>query len=88
MPDSLDVLRTLGIDIPLDEAAVIRGIRFIEGSFSLETHFASGTGIAIRRPVLHRHLIKHASRLGVEMIGQARRIQFNSGQLQIAASNG
>ncbi len=84
MPDSIDALRALGVDIPIDEAAVIGDIRFIEGNLSLETRFASGTGIAIRRPVLHRHLIEHASRLGVEMTWAARRIQFHSGQPEIA----
>lgn len=84
MPDSLNALRALGVYVPLEGAAAIRGIRFISGNLSIETPFPSGTGIAIRRTVLHGHLMQHAARLGVDMIWGTRRIRFDSGQTRSA----
>jgi flavin-dependent dehydrogenase len=65
MPDGLTAALDLGIR--LDDAAghPFRGIRFCESGLSVEAPFPGGSSLGIRRTVLHRLLIEHATELGV-----------------------
>lgn len=67
MPDSLAVLRELGVRIKPEDGASFRGIRFVDGARVVESDFPQGTGIGVRRPVLHKKLAQHAERLNVQL---------------------
>lgn len=71
MPDGLDALHELGIEIPADEAYPFRGIRFVSSGKRAEAVFSYGAAYGIRRTALHRILIDHAAACGVSMRWQA-----------------
>jgi flavin-dependent dehydrogenase len=68
MPDGLAALARLGVSIPHAQAFAFRGIRFLDLEHAVEATFAdAGTGLGVRRLVLHDLLVQHATTLGVEL---------------------
>jgi flavin-dependent dehydrogenase len=72
MPDSIVALRALGIKLKGMDTAEFRGIRFIGPGNSVEADFPLGTGLGIRRTLLHRALVDCARDAGVTMLWGAR----------------
>jgi len=72
MPDSVAALQALGVDLAGATSGLLRGIRFIGPENSATAEFPAGTGIGIRRTLLHQRLVERARRLGVEMRWGAR----------------
>jgi flavin-dependent dehydrogenase len=70
MPDSRAALCKLGIEIPAEDSHPFRGIRFLSGDLSVDASFPSGTGIGVRRTVLHRIMIARAEELGIRLLWQ------------------
>ena len=68
MPGGVDHLHRLGVNIPEAEAAVFRGIRYFDGKTEAVARFTSGTGLGIRRTVLHRALVQRAEDVGVRLL--------------------
>src|SRR5579864_4561537 len=68
MPDSLTVLRDLGISVNPAEGFAFRGIRFVGEDAEVDASFPLSEGIGLRRPVLHQKMIGHAERLGVTLL--------------------
>ncbi len=71
MPDSVAALRRLGVNLPMHEAYRFRGIRFLGGALSSEAEFPEAFGIGLRRTILHRVMVEHAERAGVQMMWNA-----------------
>ena len=67
MPDSQVELARLGVSLERCPQGSFRGIRFVGPRQSVQAEFPRGTGIGIRRTVLHAALIEQAERAGVEM---------------------
>jgi menaquinone-9 beta-reductase len=68
MPDGVAALERLGLQLPLEQAYPFRGIRFLSRSLSTDALFPSGgTGLAARRPVLHRVMMDRAVQVGAEL---------------------
>jgi menaquinone-9 beta-reductase len=67
MPDSQAVAHRIGITVPASAGHPFRGILFNDGSASVAAHFPSGTGLGLRRTVLHQHLVDCAAAAGVEL---------------------
>ncbi len=65
MPDSLAILRRLGVSIDSTQAAAFRGIRFTGDEFNVEASFPAGTGFGLRRTALHSLMIEQAQRDGI-----------------------
>ena len=61
MPDSVKALGALGVTLPEDAGQPIAGIRFLGGDVAVDAHFPSGTGLGVRRTVLH-DLLERGSR--------------------------
>jgi flavin-dependent dehydrogenase len=72
MPDSLDVLRRLGMCLRECETASFQGIRFVGPECSAAAAFPQGHGLGIRRVLLHDVFVQHAHDCGVEMLWGAR----------------
>lgn len=72
MPDALDSLATLGIDISPDEGHPFTGLRFLNASHSVEGTFPVGTGVGIRRTVLHQRMADRAAQAGVNLAWESR----------------
>jgi flavin-dependent dehydrogenase len=69
MPDSLQALATIGIDLDKDlsrfETHPIHGIRFLSEKATTEAAFPRDPGRGIRRTILHQLLFDRATDLGV-----------------------
>ena len=72
MPDSLEVLRQLGIAIGSEHSFPFGGIRFVAPGASVSASFPSGCGLGMRRPVLHQLLADRAAETGVQFLWGAR----------------
>jgi flavin-dependent dehydrogenase len=71
MPDGIAALQRLGVSIPPMEAYRFRGIRFVSSGLSAEAAFPSGPGLGVRRTILHRIMVEHAERVGVQFLWRA-----------------
>ncbi|HSU32153.1 MAG TPA: NAD(P)/FAD-dependent oxidoreductase [Bryobacteraceae bacterium] len=68
MPDSLAAAARLGINVTPEHGHYFRGIRFENGAHSVTSDFPQGSGIGVRRPVLHRLLMDRAEAVGVRLL--------------------
>ena len=67
MPDSQVELARLGVSLERCPQGNFRGIRFVGPQHAVQAEFPRGSGVGIRRTVLHAALIEQAERAGVEM---------------------
>jgi menaquinone-9 beta-reductase len=66
MPDALDALRRIGVDLGSGHGTPFRGIRFLDNGLEAEASFPSGSfGLGVRRTELHRMLVNRARDVGV-----------------------
>ncbi len=72
MPDSLAALAELGVSLDGLETGTFRGIRFLGDGCSVEAVFPTGTGLGIRRTLLHQAMLERAEALGVKMVWGSR----------------
>lgn len=70
MPDGRAALARLGIDIPAEDSRPFRGIRFVSSGLSVDANFPNGSGIGMRRTVLHRIMIARAEAVGISLLWQ------------------
>ena len=68
MPDGVERLADLGIDVSSLDSAPLAGIRYIDSKSCAEARFRSGYGRGIRRPVLHGAMVERAEQAGVRLI--------------------
>jgi 2-polyprenyl-6-methoxyphenol hydroxylase-like FAD-dependent oxidoreductase len=79
MPDGVQALHELGIDIPGETGFPFCGIRFADGRSSVFAEFPSGIGKGLRRTALHELLVQHANSLGISAIWNAKHVQLTDG---------
>jgi menaquinone-9 beta-reductase len=72
MPDALESLRSLGIEISEADGHPFHGIRFCNAAHSVDATFPTGAGIGVRRTKLHQRMIDRASEAGVRLVWNAR----------------
>ena len=65
MPDAVNALSALGVQITARDGHVFEGIRFLDARHSASAHFRSGAGIGVRRTHLHARLAERAWDAGV-----------------------
>ncbi|HWY22892.1 MAG TPA: NAD(P)/FAD-dependent oxidoreductase [Candidatus Acidoferrum sp.] len=71
MPDAIAALARLGVAVPVADACLLRGVRFLSSGLSTEAVFPHGScGLSVRRTALHRIMIERAAALGVELLWQ------------------
>ena len=86
LPEGVAALAQLGVSFSSSEIFAFRGIKFVDcsregalgGSCVVEARFPSGSGLGIRRIVLHQRLLERACRLGVQMLWQARAVRITA----------
>jgi menaquinone-9 beta-reductase len=71
LPDGVEALRNLGVEIPEGDAYPFRGIRFLNGSTVVEAEFQHGRAQGIRRTHLHHVMVERAIACGVRLLWQA-----------------
>lgn len=67
MPDALDALARLGVNLSPDDGAVFRGIRFLGYGSAVEARFPRQAGLGIRRTRLHEMLVEQSESVGVDL---------------------
>jgi menaquinone-9 beta-reductase len=72
MPDALESLRCLGIEISEADGHAFHGIRFCNAAHSVDAIFPAGTGIGVRRTKLHQRMIERAAEVGVRLAWNTR----------------
>src|ERR1022692_4311006 len=66
MPDAIDALRRLGVNLGRGNGACFRGIRFLDGKLEAAASFSKDSfGLGIRRTELHRIMVARAEEVGV-----------------------
>lgn len=68
LPETLVALSELGVGIQADLGYRLRGIRFFDHQQIVGGEFPGGSGLGIRRTVLHQSLIHRAEGCGVRML--------------------
>ena len=70
MPDGRQALGKLGINVPAENSHPFRGIRFVSGDLNVDASFPNGSGIGVRRTLLHRIMVERAAAVGVSLLWQ------------------
>ncbi|MGB8771332.1 MAG: NAD(P)/FAD-dependent oxidoreductase [Candidatus Korobacteraceae bacterium] len=83
MPDGLQALQQLGVRLDESQAACFEGIRFINGSQQVEARFSHGSGLGVRRTVLHQQLGDAASQAGVRLLWNRRFTGMTNGFIRL-----
>jgi len=68
MPDSLESLASLGVQVAESDGHAFRGVRFANPVHRVDALFPSGKGIGVRRPRLHRLLAERAQAAGARLL--------------------
>jgi flavin-dependent dehydrogenase len=67
MPDGVEVLAGLGVELDAIESRAFSGIRYLDGDLVAEGRFPDSPGGGIRRTVLHDALSRRAAALGADL---------------------
>ena len=67
MPEGVEALAALGVDLSAAVAAPLEGIRFLDDTREVCANFPQGTGLGVRRTALHAALVAQAERAGVRL---------------------
>src|SRR5882724_4371920 len=68
MPSAVEVLRQLGVSIRPSDGQVLRGVCFKDAESSVEANYSYGTGLGMRRTVLHQRMIERSQECGVTLL--------------------
>ena len=68
MPNTLESLRELGVEICPGDGSAFRGIRFVDGTTLAEANFSMVSGVGVRRTVLHQKMVERAQECGITLI--------------------
>jgi flavin-dependent dehydrogenase len=67
MPEGVEVLGALGVELSAMGAARLEGICFLDAAGEVRASFPRGTGLGVRRTALHGALVARAERMGVRL---------------------
>jgi flavin-dependent dehydrogenase len=89
MPGAVAALQDLGVSFSPREAMVFRGIRFLDAQTGLctQAEFRQGTGMAVRRTVLHARLVKRAAEMGAVLMWGAQASSSGGGRVACDGRN-
>lgn len=89
MPDGVEVLDQLGIDLASTDSQPLRGIRYLDGDLVAEGRFPGLPGRGVRRLVLHEAMVEKAAAAGIRCLWDvpvrglgADRVETDSGDLR------
>ena len=72
MPDGLEILRRLGVELDAERMWPFHGIRYLDGGVMAEGRFPGVSGAGVRRLDLHRALVRRAEQVGVDLRWRTR----------------
>jgi menaquinone-9 beta-reductase len=68
MPDTLAALGELGVALQPSDGFTVRGIRFLDGATAVDASFPRGSGLGVKRTVLHKKMLEKAEACGVSFL--------------------
>lgn len=68
MPNTLESLRELGVEICPGDGRAFLGIRFVDGTTMAEADFSGTSGVGVRRTVLHQKMLERAQECGITLL--------------------
>src|SRR5258708_1691083 len=84
MPETLFALRKLGVEFDRAEGQTLRGISFQQKNGGVSADFPEGTGIGLRRTVLHERLVRRAEECGVRLLWKCAVTGIDSDLVQLS----
>jgi len=60
-------LQELGLELPPEAGAPLRGIRYVDGECEAAAEFPGASGLGLRRTTLHQALVARAAEVGVQL---------------------
>jgi flavin-dependent dehydrogenase len=72
MPDALECLRGLGVEIGEADGHPFKGIRFANSRDSVTAEFPNGVGFGVRRTHLHQRMADRAETAGVKLMWRSK----------------
>jgi menaquinone-9 beta-reductase len=68
MPTAVEALLELGVPIRAGDGQVLRGVRFVNATSSVEANYSGASGFGVRRTVLHQKMAERAQECGVHLL--------------------
>jgi flavin-dependent dehydrogenase len=68
LPDALKALSELGVELRESDGSALRGIRFENERSTVSAYFPDGTGLGVRREILHQRMMERAEDCGVSFL--------------------
>ena len=84
MPDSLQELARLGVELTAADGVAFRGLRFVHGDDVATAEFPAGVGIGLRRQSLHSRLVTRAEETGATLRWQSPVQLLKGGEVRVA----
>jgi flavin-dependent dehydrogenase len=87
MPDSIAALQQLGVETDPVEGYPLQGIKFLEKQKSATACFPTGTGVGLRRPILHKRMLDRAVASGVQFLWETPVTGIRDDGVNLAGGN-
>lgn len=83
MPEAIESLARLGIELGANDGIVVRGIQFANEVSKSSAAFARGVGLGVRRTRLHARMVRRAEEAGVELLWGKRAELVPDGHMRV-----
>jgi 2-polyprenyl-6-methoxyphenol hydroxylase-like FAD-dependent oxidoreductase len=87
MPDSVEALRRLGVELETGDGLSFSGIRFVDERTTALARFSGRLGVGLRRTVLHGKMLDRADAYGVKFLWETPVTGLQSGGVKLAGDN-
>ncbi len=87
MPDSIEALRRLGVDLETGDGFSFSRIRFVDDRTTAMARFPDRRGVGLRRTVLHAKMLDRAEACGVKFLWETPVTGLQSGGVTLANGN-
>jgi menaquinone-9 beta-reductase len=87
MPDSVEALRRLGVELETGDGISFSGIRFVDERTTALASFSGRRGVGLRRTVLHGKMLERADACGVKFLWETPVTGLQSGGVKLAAGS-
>ena len=87
MPDSVEALRRLGVELETGHGFSFSGIRFVDERTTAMARFSGRRGVGLRRTVLHSKMLERANACGVKFLWETPVTGLGSGGVELAGGN-
>ena len=84
MPDSVEALRRLGVELVTDDGFSFSGIRFVDERTTAMARFSGRLGVGLRRTVLHGKMLDRADACGVKFLWETPVTGLESNGVRLA----